>query len=340
MVGYTLPLALRRVFPVSVLVLVLLAVGIDTGLDYPQTLARIAPVLGLHAIGTELSPRRSLLVGGGAVLLTVAWTTIGAVLYESVPWAAPLTQLIATGVPLHLGREVHRRRARMDELRDRAERAELQREERARQAVAEERARIARELHDVVAHQMTVMTLQADGAGRVAGSDPRVASALSTIRDTGREALVEMRRVVGVLRAEDGDATLSPLPRLADLEELVASVGAAGVPVTLDVRGTVRELDDGVQLQAYRIVQESLTNTVRHGGPGTSATVVLDFGGDGLDLVVEDDGRGAAAEQDAPGGGHGLIGMRERVGVLGGSFEAGPRRGGGFRVHASIPYSP
>src|SRR5690606_21152300 len=186
---------------------------------------------------------------------------------------------IATVTPLLIGREMRTRRERAEELRRQVQNAERDRLESARRAVEEERARIARELHDVVAHQMTVMTIQAEGARRIAdGADPRIRDALDTITATGHSALNEMRRAVGLLR-ESGDelSGLTPLPRLADLGSLVDRVRAAGVPVTLSVEGEARPLTDGVELSAYRIVQESLTNTVRHGGPGVSATVELAY---------------------------------------------------------------
>jgi len=204
--------------------------------------------------------------------------------------------------------------------------------------VEEERARIARELHDVVAHQMTVMTIQADGARRIAvGADPRVRDALDTITATGHAALAEMRRVVGLLREADESPELAPLPHLSDLDQLVNHVRSAGVDVDLAVEGESRPLADGVELSAYRIVQESLTNAVRHGGPGVTASATVTFGDESLEVLVVDDGRGAAAVP-SNGGGHGLVGMRERVAVLGGSLQAGPKPGGGYRVHAIIPY--
>jgi signal transduction histidine kinase len=231
------------------------------------------------------------------------------------------------------------RRERAEELQRKVADAEREREESARRAVAEERARIARELHDIVAHQMTVMTIQADGARRVAdGADPRVIEALDTIKATGHSALTEMRRVVGLLREnETGSPELAPLPTLDDLGTLVEQVRSTGVPVDLTVEGAARPLEEGVELSAYRIVQESLTNAVRHGGPSVAADVAVSYGDESLDVVVADNGRGAATAS-GNGGGHGLVGMRERVAVLGGSFEAGPRPGGGYRVHASIPY--
>jgi signal transduction histidine kinase len=186
---------------------------------------------------------------------------------------------------------------------------------------------------------MTVMTIQAEGARRIAdGTDPRVIEALDTIKATGHSALAEMRRVVGLLREnEGGSPELTPLPRLADLLTLVEQVRSAGVPVELSVDGEARPLADGVELSAYRIVQESLTNAVQHGGPNVSADVAVTYDDDALDVLVVDNGRGAAATP-SNGGGHGLVGMKERVSVLGGSFEAGAKPGGGYRVHARIPY--
>jgi signal transduction histidine kinase len=231
------------------------------------------------------------------------------------------------------------RRERAEELQQKVANAERERRETARRAVEEERARIARELHDVVAHQMTVMTIQAEGARRIAkDADPRIQEALDTIKATGHSALVEMRRMVGLLRETEGHSPgLAPLPRLTNLSSLVEKIRSAGVPVELSVEGDARPLADGVELSAYRIVQESLTNAVQHGGPGVSAEVAVIYGDDALDVMVIDDGRGAAAAS-SNGGGNGLVGMRERVAVLGGSFEAGPKNGGGYRVHARIPY--
>lgn len=337
----TFSLAWRRIFPATVLWIVLGSWAIDRLLDYPTTLASAGILLAFHAVGTELSSRRSLRVGGSAVGLVTGWTAVGAFTLASVPWVAVFTQFLFTAGPLWLGREVHERRRIIEELEDRARRAEIEREEQARKAVADERARIARELHDVVAHQMTVMTIQAEGAGRIAGdADPRIKDALETITSSGHSALAEMRRVVGLLRdADDDSVDLTPLPRLSDLEGLVGRVRNTGVAVELTVDGEHRPLPDGVELSAYRIVQESLTNAVQHGGPGVSTSVAVTFGEESLDVIVVDDGRGAAAAP-SNGGGHGLVGMRERVALLGGSLEAGAKPGGGYRVHATIPYQP
>ncbi len=333
----TVPLVLRRVYPATVFFVVLAAFVVDRSLDYPETPAAIGVAIAFYTIGAELSRRSSLRIGGITALFIVGWTGVGMVALESVTGVSLITTTISTITPLLLGREVHERRRHVEVLRERAERAERDRGEKARRAVADERTRIARELHDVVAHQMTVMTLQADGARRIAdGSDPRVVQALETISDAGHSALTEMRRMVGLLRAPEDTSETEPLPRLADVEQLVKQVRAAGLPVDLEVEGDVRRLADGTELSAYRIVQESLTNSVRHGGPDVTAKVAISYSEDHLNLLILDDGRGASAESGDEIG-HGIVGMRERIAVLGGEFSAGPGTGGGYEVHAIIP---
>ena len=331
------PLVFRRVYPVPVMAIVLASWVIDRGLDYPDTPAAAGVAIAFYTIGAELDRRQSLLIGGTSAFVVVGWTAVGTFYLESVTSVAVITTTISTLTPLLIGREMYERRRRVDELERRAERAEQEREERAKQAVVEERARIARELHDVVAHQMTVMTLQAEGAKRIAsGSDPRIVEALETIRVAGHGALAEMRRTLGLLRPTDDHAVTEPLPRLADLEKLVTQIRDAGVPVDVDISGPERRLSDGAELSAYRIVQESLTNAIRHGGPGVTTKVSIEYGEESLDLTVSDDGRGTSANTP-DNGGHGIIGMRERIAVLGGEFEAGPKTGGGYRVRATIP---
>ncbi|MEA1902712.1 MAG: sensor histidine kinase [Actinomycetota bacterium] len=333
----TVPIALRRVYTIPVYVIVLLTWIADRGLDYPDSIASAGVGIMFYTLGAELSRRRSLRIGGASVAVIVGWTVLGVITLPSVSTGSLITTLISTLTPLLLGREMHQRRGRVAELKERLKRAEIEREEKARRAVADERARIARELHDVVAHQMTVMTLQADGARRIAdGTDPRVVEALETIGDTGREALAEMRRMVGLLRQPDDESETRPLPQLSDIDALVEGIRAAGVAVDLKIEGDVRRLPEVNELSAFRIVQESLTNAVRHGGPDVSAKVTLDYGEESLDVLVVDDGRGASALSE-DGVGHGIVGMRERVAVLGGEFRAGPNAGGGYRVHATIP---
>ncbi|MCY0924093.1 MULTISPECIES: sensor histidine kinase [unclassified Streptomyces] len=243
-----------------------------------------------------------------------------------------------------LGDSVRTRRAYYAQLVERNQRLEKEREAQAKAAVTTERARIARELHDVVAHNVSVMVVQADGAAYVMDVAPEQAKeALQTISGTGRQALAEMRRLLGVLRTGEPQESEDyvPQPDVEQIEVLVEQVRAAGLTVDFEVEGAPRRLPSGVELTAYRIVQEALTNTRKHGGPGASASVRLVYFDDGLGLLVEDDGRGAAHElyEDggADGAGHGLIGMRERIGMVGGTLDAGPRPGGGFRVSALLP---
>ncbi|MFC1418278.1 sensor histidine kinase [Streptacidiphilus cavernicola] len=244
-----------------------------------------------------------------------------------------------------LGRFTRIRRAYYVELEDRAARLERERDAQSQIAVAAERARIARELHDVVAHNVSVMIVQADGASYVMdGSPDQAKQALATIASTGRQALEEMRRLLGLLRSADSAGEYVPQPGVEQLPDLLEQVRTAGLPVAFRIDGEPRELPRGVELTAYRIVQEALTNARKHGGPQTSATVRIRFDERGLDMLIEDNGRGASAELARDGGedgfGHGLIGMRERVGMVGGTLDAGPRPGGGFRISAVLPLTP
>ncbi len=208
-----------------------------------------------------------------------------------------------------------------------------ERGERSRAAVAAERARIARELHDVVAHSLSVMVVQAQAADRVLeGEQPSAREALRSVHATGRQALVEMRRLVGLLR-EDAELELAPQPGLGRLDELVAQMRDAGLPVELKIEGDQRALTSGVDLSAYRIVQEALTNVLKHAG-GARACVAVRFGADEVELEVDDDGGGPHNGTD---GGHGLVGMSERVALYGGTLDYGAHEGHGFRVRARLP---
>jgi signal transduction histidine kinase len=220
------------------------------------------------------------------------------------------------------------------DLRERAERVEAEKKELAREAVIDERGRIARELHDVVAHSVSVMTVQAGGVRRLLHDDQvREREALHAIEETGRRALDEMRRMVGVMRSDDDGAERAPQPGLADVERLAADIRDAGLPVTVTVDGAPTDLPAGVDLSAYRIVQEALTNTLKHAGPAR-ASVTVHYADDHLELIVDDDGSGP---RNGRAVGHGLVGMRERVAVYGGTLEAGPGPSGGYRVHATLP---
>lgn len=269
---------------------------------------------------------------------------------EDMPrsWVESVFLVVVMTVPFVLawvlGDSMRTRRAYFDQLEERAARLEREREAQSKVAVAAERARIARELHDVVAHNVSVMVVQADGAAYVMDTAPDQArQALETISGTGRQALAEMRRLLGVLRTGDAPETgeYVPQPDVEQIEDLIEQVRAAGLAVDFRIEGTARPLPSGVELTAYRIVQEALTNTRKHGGPDAGASVRLVYFDDGLGLLVEDDGRGAAHElyEDggADGAGHGMIGMRERVGMVGGTLDAGPRPGGGFRISALLP---
>ncbi|CAM5512337.1 sensor histidine kinase [Streptomyces atroolivaceus] len=266
-------------------------------------------------------------------------------------WAQTVSYIVVMTVPFVLawvlGDSIRTRRAYFSQLEERAARLEREREAQSKVAVAAERARIARELHDVVAHNVSVMVVQADGAAYVMDSSPDQArQALETISGTGRQALAEMRRLLGVLRTGDSEESgeYVPQPDVEQIEELVGKVRETGLAVDFKIEGTPRPLPSGVELTAYRIVQEALTNTRKHGGPDAGASVRLVYFDDGLGLLVEDDGRGAPHElyEDggADGAGQGMIGMRERVGMVGGTLDAGPRQGGGFRISALLPLKP
>ncbi|MGM7669648.1 sensor histidine kinase [Microbacterium sp. A93] len=231
------------------------------------------------------------------------------------------------------------RRLAMEQLRDRARQLEVEAAQERELAAADERNHIAREMHDIVAHSLQVVITQADG-GRYAGAqDPRVAvDTLGTISETGRKALGEMRRLLGVLRGPEA-TEFHPQPGLGDLEALVETIRLTGLTVDFTVEGTARRaLPAGGELAAYRAVQEALTNTVRHGGTHAAATVRLRWTGQGLVIEVQDNGRGAAASPSTQGSQQGLVGLRERIGLFGGTVAAGPRQGGGFAVHATVPY--
>ncbi|GAA4975214.1 sensor histidine kinase [Kineococcus glutinatus] len=233
------------------------------------------------------------------------------------------------------------RRARdqhVEQLAERARLLELERANEARLAATTERQRIAREMHDVVAHSLSVIIAQADGGRYAARSDPAAAvAALDTIAGTGRQALTDMRALLGVLRQQPGSELL-PQPDADRLPELVESVRRSGLDVRLDATGTPRPLPAGTGLAAYRIVQESLTNVLKHSGPASRAVVAVRWDPDRLRLEVTDDGRGAAALTSDRGPGQGIVGMRERAALHGGTLRAGPLDGGGFGVSAELPY--
>jgi len=276
--------------------------------DRAQAVAGFAVAEGVLAVVVHNGPRSG--VGNfvvASIIFAIVWT-------------------IAFGVG--------RKSVEADEARERAFRAEREREERARSAVAEERARIARELHDVVGHSVSVMTVQASGVRRLLRPDQeREREALLVVERTGREALAEMRRMVGVLRRPEEAPALAPQPSLDHLSRLVEQAREAGLPVELRIQGEAIQLPAGVDLTAYRLVQEGLTNVVKH-AQATQAEVLVNYGDGYLEVTVQDDGQGLG---NGDGGGHGLVGMRERVLVYGGELDAGPQQGGGYRLRAKLP---
>jgi signal transduction histidine kinase len=240
------------------------------------------------------------------------------------------------------GISLKNRRERIDALEDRAAALEREKDEEARRAVADERLHIARELHDVVAHSMGVIAVQASVGEHVIDADPVEAKrALEAISGVSRSTLAEIRRLLGVLREADADEggapAYAPAPGLADLDRLVHELDRAGVPVEVAYDGARTELPRGVDLTAYRIVQEALTNVLKHAGPA-SARVVVRYEPGAVALEIVDDGRGVDGRVDAGRRGHGLVGMRERAGVYGGTLDTGPRPGGGYRVAVTLPY--
>ncbi|MFQ5555843.1 MAG: sensor histidine kinase [Acidimicrobiia bacterium] len=335
----TLPLIWRRRSPAVVLAITTLAFIADRLAAFPVTLALFSVGFAFHAAGSFLERRRSLITGSIGFGVVVGFTTMGVFAQDEVAWATVLSMAALTGFPFLLGREVHESGRARSAAEQRAEVAERQREEKAAEAVRAERARIARELHDVVAHEMTVMTIQAAAARRTLEHDPEsTADALEAIETSGREALEEMRHLLGLLREDQDGAHLTPQPGLAKLTTLMEQMEEAGLPVSLSITGEPRALTAGIDLSAYRIIQESLTNALKHGGPSATAIVRLEFGASDLDIEVTDDGKGAARRlAEDNGGGLGLVGMRERVSMLSGELSAGPRAGGGYQVRVRIP---
>jgi signal transduction histidine kinase len=288
------------------------------------------PALVVALVGALVGPADWYVVELGSAASAISLVLLTAMLVVA-PWA--------------LGMWSRTRRAYVDSLIDRGERLEREAAQQAELAASDERARIAREMHDVVAHGLSVIIVQADGARYAAKSSPEAAErALETIAASGREALGEMRRMLGLLRSDDTETGVRPQPGLADLDFLVEQSQASGMPLRAHLEHPLPDVSSGVGLTVYRVVQEALTNVRKHAGPAARADLVVRHvpgqaggpAGDGaIEIVVEDDGRGAAALDD--GSGHGLLGMRERVAVHGGDVEAGPRAGGGYRVHAQVP---
>jgi signal transduction histidine kinase len=331
-----LPLFARRRFPVAAPAATVVVVAVQAAIwdhSVPYTFGIYVIVLIAAAQFGFLGLTRAGL--GGAALVALAIAFVGARDPEGSTSDYLFVFAIAV-IAWLVGFAFHERNRRTEELTARAERAERARETEARAAAAEERARIAREMHDVVAHSLSVMVVQANAAEAMLDADPeRARRPLAAVQQTGRGALTELRRMLGVLRVmADESPSLAPQPGLAGLDELARQMREAGLPVSVRVEGEPRSLPPGIDLSAYRIVQEGLTNALKHAGPAT-AEVLVRYGEREVEVEVRDDGRGR--EPASNGGGHGLIGMRERVALYGGELAAGPRPEGGFALSARLP---
>jgi signal transduction histidine kinase len=324
----TASVAVRRPRPllVGVGVPIVFALGLAFWSDLQLVAVAVAYFCALYALSVWTPPRRFVL---GAVLLVAADLASSAgpkaSLRDSVPFA------IVTPPVMLLVRRVVGDRDRRIQL------AERERDLAAREAVVEERARIARELHDVVAHGVSVMVVQAQAGPRLLADPDQARGVFSAIETTGREALVELRRLLGVLRGGDDDAATAPQPGLDSLASLVEQLREAGLRVDVRTEGEPTELPPGVDLSAYRIAQEALTNTLKHAGRA-EAEVIVRYHTTVLELEILDNGVGPNTRVN--GSGHGLVGMRERVALYGGTLEAGSRNGHGFAVRARLPLAP
>ncbi len=329
-------LALHRRAPLVALAVTTSAFALYGLRDYPHNPVFLTVIAAVFAVSLARGPARAVVpaaVSTGVLLVTVFHdsTTLFPALFAS--WAA--------GAVL-LGGSVLGRRAERAALEERARRLAATREEEARRRVAEERVRIARDLHDSVAHTLASISVQAGVGAHVLDERPDDArDALLAIKHTSRDALAELRATLGMLRSDD-PTPREPAASLDRLPSLIETSRATGLPVEVVIQGEARPLPPAVDTAAFRIVQESLTNVIRHAGPAR-ATVAVRHGDDCLEIEVTDDGRGAVEAVDGngaaggPGSGHGLAGMRERVALLGGEPAAGPRPSGGYRVRAMLP---
>jgi signal transduction histidine kinase len=343
--GLAVPVVFRRKHPAGAYATAVAAGGLQVALGIRPAATDVSILILLYTLAAY-TPRRTSVWGlavclAGSAVGILRWTSLGS--HSVMAWLTAGAMLFAGPALLAwvLGDSMRYRRAYYASLEDRAVRLEAERDAQARIAAVAERARIARELHDVIAHNVSVMVVQADGASYALDTDPgRAREALAAISATGRQALAEMRRLLGVLRREEASGTSerAPQPGLGELGELLDQARGAGLPVSFRVEGDPQPLPGGIALAAYRIVQESLTNTRKHAGPVASAFVTLRYTDEALVLAISDDGRGPLGGAAMPAAaGHGLTGMRERVGMYGGSVAAGPRPGGGFEVVATLP---
>jgi signal transduction histidine kinase len=336
--GCTLPIAVRRRWPVAAAVTLAAVVAWQEALGGDLTENSFVPLLtapmAVYAVAAYCDRRRAF--AGLVAVLVLVWTAV--LLADSTMGGDFLFTALLVFGPWLVGRIVAARVELAAELRDKADRLEREQEKQAQLAVAHERARIARELHDVVAHNVSVMVVQSAAARRMIDHDASKAKdALGSVEQTGRAALKEMRRMVGMLGTDPEEPlALAPQPSVDELDWLIDRAREAGLDVDLTIEGEKRRLESGVDLSAFRIVQEALRNTLKHAGPAR-AKVTIRYGEHDVEVDVSDNGRGVAAQTANGVTGQGLVGMRERVAMLGGEIEAGYRKDGGFGVHAKLP---
>ncbi|MHB9759822.1 sensor histidine kinase [Streptomyces sp. BYX5S] len=330
--GFTVPLYWRRRHPLAVLLVTapFALVNSWSGAILQAHLADLVAVfnLAVHRPLKQLAP---------AALLVLAPLVPGALRYPLAAWDGSFgPALWGFALTALLGVAVRSRRDRMAALVDRAQRLETERDQQARLATAAERARIAREMHDIIGHNLSVITGLADGGAYAARRSPdRAVQALDAIATTSRQALTELRRLLDVLGEDAPTADLAPAPALDDLDTLLAGVRSAGLPVRTTVRGEPAPLPPGLELTVYRVVQEALTNTLKHGGPSATSEILLAYAADDVTVTITDTGHGGTPAPD--GMGCGLAGMRERTALYRGTLEAGPRPAGGWRVRLRVP---
>lgn len=338
LVVQTVALTVRRRWPMAVYSVVGIGTIVYAWLGFPQSVGGFGVLIAIYTVAAHV-PLREAIVAAGIYVVGMALSLIGFSRDSGSPFdvvfADFLVNLLALILAWTVGVTIRTRRAYVAALEARAELLEREREDNARLAVALERGRIAREMHDVVAHNVSVVVVQAAAAERLVETDPeRARQAMRDVAATGRQALTEMRRLLGVLRDGDASDDLGPQPGVTELRALASTIEDAGMQVELSVQGEERPLPASAALSVYRIVQEALTNSLRHAGPAR-ARVILRYLPDALEVQVSDNGVGVVPP--AEHGGHGLIGMRERVALFGGELTAGPRPEGGYAVVARIP---
>jgi signal transduction histidine kinase len=330
------PYVARRRWPLACFVLASIPVAALLALGYSSAVIGAALFLAAYSVAAYSSGRVTALAGAYVVFVLML---LVAVAPEVMGPAAVVTNAALFTGAFALGRGAHARRDNVVLLRERSQLAETARAEEARHAVAAERLRIAQELHDVLGHSLGVIALQASVGAHVMDADPAEAKAsLEAISATSRSSLAEVRRILGALRTDPGATCYHPPPGLDALDDLAAELTDAGLPVHVHLVGEPGQVPAALELTAYRVAQEALTNVLKHAGPGARAEVTVRYEPRQVTLQVDDDGRATIPSNGTPPTGHGQLGMRERVAVWGGTLHHGPRPGGGYRVSATLPY--